>query len=253
MAGKVVSVGGVLLRYREYMQIHRGQAAAILLAGGRGRRARLQTNKAYLQVHGAPLVVHSLQTLDRCSWVAKVVLVIRPQDRHLAEQAMQSSGITTPWLLAEGGSSRHRSEHRGLAALADDIRDGVVDLVAIHDGARPFLTPDLLDGLFQSARRHGGAVPTLAVETPTFQMSETGDLQPCEEGRLHRAQTPQIFWAAQLWAAYQKARQAGFEGVDTAETVERFSSLKIKAIPGDRGNLKLTFPEDFERVRRRTR
>ncbi len=230
------------------MKNHRGHAAGILLAGGRGRRARFPTNKAYLEVGGAPMITHSLQTLDRSAWVVKLVLVIRPEDRDIAERAVRGCGITTPWLLVRGGNSRHQSEHRGLAALSDDIRGGAIDLVAIHDGARPFLSPGLLERLFRDAHRHGGSAPTLPVEIPTYQTSESGYLQAAEEGRLHRAQTPQVFWAPQLWAAYQKAREAGFEGVDTAETVERFSDLRIKAVPGDSGNLKLTFPEDFEAV-----
>lgn len=230
------------------MKHHLGRAAGILLAGGRGKRARFPVNKAYLQVGGSPMIAHSLRTLDRSPWVVKLVLVIRPEDRAAAERVVGDAGITSPCQLVRGGSSRHQSEYRGLSALSDDIGEGAIDLVAIHDGARPALASDLLERLFQSAHRHGGSTPTLAVHTPTYQISERGDLQPVEAGRLHRAQTPQVFRAPPLWSAYRAARQAGFEGVDTAETVERFSDLRIRAIPGDPGNLKLTFPEDFEAV-----
>lgn len=229
------------------MKNHRERAAGILLAGGRGARARFSANKAYLQIDGRPMIGYSLRTLDRSPWVVKVVLVIRPEDREKAERVVAGSGLTTPLTMVNGGGSRHRSEHRGLEALSDHINRGRVDLVAIHDGARPFLSDALLDRLFRAARDHGGATPTLAVETPTFGISEGGDLVAGPKG-LHRAQTPQVFRARELLSAYRLARESGFEGVDTAETTERFSDLGNRAVPGDPDNLKLTFPEDFEAV-----
>lgn len=191
------------------------------------------------------MISHSLKTLDRSPWVVELVLVIRPQDRGMAEEVVAGSEITTPWRMVGGGRSRHRSELRGLEALSDRIGDGKLDLVAIHDGARPFLSSSLLEKLFWTAHLHGGAVPTMTLEGPTFSVSEDGDLVALGEDRLHRAQTPQVFRASELLAAYHRAREAGFEGVDTAETVSRFSDLATRAVSGDPANIKLTFPEDF--------
>ena len=228
------------------MKTNGGRAAAILLAGGRGARARFSSNKAYAPIGGLPMISYCLQTLGRSRWVIQLVLVIRPQDQELARQVVRQAGVTTSWQMVNGGRSRHGSEYQGLQALSQQIAEGAIDMVAIHDGARPFLTPALLDALFRDAYRHGGAVPTLALEIPTHQMSKNQDLLAVEQTRLQRAQTPQIFSAPQLLSAYHRAQQAGFEGVDTAETAERFSDLKIKATPGDPENLKLTFPEDFQ-------
>ena len=192
------------------------------------------------------MISHSLQTLDRSPWVVDLVLVIRPQDRQLAEEVIGQSEITTALTMVSGGASRHQSEFSGLEALSDRIGNRRLDLVAIHDGARPFLSEVLLEELFRQAHLHGGAVPTMPLEGPTFGVSEQGDLMALGRGRLHRAQTPQVFEASALLAAYHLAQKAGFEGVDTAETVERFSDLKMRAVPGDPANLKLTFPEDFQ-------
>ncbi|MXX00614.1 MAG: 2-C-methyl-D-erythritol 4-phosphate cytidylyltransferase [Acidimicrobiia bacterium] len=222
-----------------------GRGAAILLAGGKGARAGFSANKAYVPIGGRPMMWYSLETLDRSPWIDRLVLVIRPEDLRAAEQAVERVGVTTPWLMADGGESRHASEHQGLEALSGDIREGRVDLVAIHDGARPFVSSSLLHRLFRDADRHGGAVPTLRVEAPTHRRSGQGKIALLNQESLHRAQTPQVFAAPDLLAAYRRAQVAGFEGVDTAETVERFSDLKVRATPGDPNNLKLTFPEDF--------
>ena len=227
------------------MKSNGGRAAAILLAGGKGARSRFSANKAYIPIGGQPMISYSLQTLDRSSWVARLVIVIRPEDRETAEEVVEQAGVATPWLMVAGGESRHASEDQGLKALSGEITGGRIDLVAIHDGARPFVTPRLLDQLFSDAHRHGGAVPTLAVEVPTHRLAKDREIALLDQSRLHRAQTPQVFSAPELLCAYRRAQQAGFEGVDTAETVERFSDLKIRATPGDPDNLKLTFPEDF--------
>ena len=227
------------------MEFDEGRAAGILLAGGKGSRARFSGNKAYVDVGGSPMISHSLKTLDRSPWVVELVMVIRPQDRGMAEEVVAGSEITTPWRMVTGGRSRHRSEFHGLEALSDRIRDGQLDLVAIHDAARPFLSSSLLETLFRDAHLHGGAVPTMTLEAPVFSVSDDGDLVALGQDRLHRAQTPQVFRAPELLTAYHRAREAGFEGVDTAETGSRFSDLTTRAVPGDPANVKLTFPEDF--------
>lgn len=227
------------------MKTNGGHGGAILLAGGRGARAGFSVNKAYMPIAGRPMIGYSLKTLDRSPWVARLVLVIRPEDRRVAEQVVERVGVTTPWLMVEGGESRHASEYQGLEALAGEIDAGHLELVAIHDGARPFVRPRLLHQLFEDAERHGGAVPTLAVGVPTHRLAGQGEIAVLAQERLHRAQTPQVFSAPQLLSAYRRAQEAGFEGVDTAETAERFSDLLIRATPGDPNNLKLTFPEDF--------
>ena len=229
----------------QLMRSNGGRGGAILLAGGRGARAGFSSNKAYVPIGGRPMVSYSIRTLDRSPWVALLVLVVRPEDRRAAEQVAEQVGITTPWLMADGGESRHASEYRGLEAVSGEIGEGHIDLVAIHDGARPFVSPSLLHQLFRDADRHGGAVPILPVEAPTHRLTEHGEIALLDQERLHRAQTPQVFAAPELLAAYRRARVAGFEGVDTAETVERFSDLEVRATPGDPNNLKLTFPEDF--------
>lgn len=241
------------LPYLSAMKSNAGHAGAILLAGGRGARAGFSANKAYVPVGGRPMISYSLRTLDRCPWVAQLVLVIRPEDRPAAERIVEQVGITTPWLMATGGDSRHASEYRGLEALSGKIARGQIDLVAIHDGARPFVSPSLLRQLFRDADRHGGAVPTLPVDAPTHRLTGHGKIVLLNQERLHKAQTPQVFSAPELLAAYRRAQEAGFEGVDTAETVERFSDLKMRATPGDPNNLKLTFPEDFTSAETNTR
>lgn len=198
-----------------------------------GSSTRFGGDKLIEQVAGLPLIAHTMAavtaTVDVC------ILVSRP------EQAERLRNLDLGADVVVGGSTRTLSEMAGLAALGDPP-----DLIGIHDGARPLVSGGLIERLFETAREVGGAVPVLASET--FFVEQT-TLQPVS--RLVTAQTPQVFNGPALMAAYVRAARSGYEGRDTAEIMERFSEVPIAAVPGEPGNLKVTYPSDLEEVRRR--
>lgn len=198
-----------------------------------GSSTRFGGDKLMEQVAGLPLIAHTMAavtaTVDVC------VLVSRP------EQAERLRNLDLGADVVVGGSTRTLSEMAGLAALGDPP-----DLIGIHDGARPLVGRALIESLFETAREVGGAVPVLAPDT--FFVEQT-TLQPVS--LLMTAQTPQMFNGPELMAAYVRAARSGYEGRDTAEIMERFSEVPIAAVPGEPGNLKVTYPADLEEVRRR--
>lgn len=218
--------------------------AAVLLAGGSGLRFDHHTNKVYLPVGDRPLLEYSLSTLSAAPAIQTIVVVLRPEDESRARRMVEELDLEKVGPMVPGGSTRQESELAGLNALAEVIESGEIELVALHDGARPFLTIPLLDDLIGAARFSGGAVPALPVEGPIFRRDdEHWRLLP--QHRLSRVQTPQVFAARPLLAAYRLAAAAGFSGFDTAETVEHFSNLKVAAVRGDPRNLKVTYPADL--------
>jgi 2-C-methyl-D-erythritol 4-phosphate cytidylyltransferase len=220
------------------------EVAAVLLAGGRGSRAHPDTNKLYLPIGERVMLEFAWETVMRSPEIDRIVLVVRDEDASQAEDLLAEFTPTKPAQVVVGGSTRHESEFHGLEALAPGIESGEIGLVAIHDGARPFLTLDLLHTLVEAAWENGGAIPGLTLDEPTYRVSDEGvDRLPQEA--LRRVQTPQVFHALTLLEAYRRAARDGFEGVDTAETVERYSDLDVSVIPGDPRNIKVTFVEDF--------
>ncbi len=218
--------------------------AAIVLAGGRGSRMQHDVNKVYLPIGERDMLEYSLETMSRSMAVDRVILVVRDEDRTRAENLIAETVPAKLTNVVTGGATRHESEQAGLEALAPDIESGGIGIVAIHDGARPFMTLELLQTTIDTARTTGGAIPGLRVHETLYRVgSEQPEALP--QGSLRRVQTPQAFWAKPLLHAYRRAAGEGFEGVDTAETVERFSDLDVAVIPGDRRNIKVTFVEDF--------
>jgi len=218
--------------------------AAILLAGGAGTRSGSALNKVYVEVRGRPLLAYPLETLDLSS-VERIVVVVRPEDRERARKVASQVVRHTTVRIVDGGMTRQGSEMCGLETLANEI--DALSCIVIHDGARPFLSLSMLESVIETACRVGGAIPGYLPETTLFQMADEA-LRPVDG--VHVVQTPQCFHAGPLLAAYRAASDVGFEGVDTAETVERFSDLTIAIVPGDPRVFKITFESDFATAER---
>ena len=201
-------------------------------------------NKVYLPLGGRDILEYCLTTADRCPAVATIVLVIRRGDEDHAAELLERLELNHPVHVTLGGSTRQGSEYAGLCHLRDDIESGRLGIVAIHDGARPFMSRHLLETTINVARQAGGAIPGLPLGENLYRI--TSDLiQPLPTEELRRVQTPQTFQAGPLLDAYDQAAATGFQGVDTAETVERFTDLQVRVVPGDHRNIKVTFVEDM--------
>ena len=214
--------------------------ALIVLAGGSGSRLGETENKVYADINGRPLLWYPLQAAANFVEPVKIVVVIRPQDEHLAS-TLAAEFSNRPRLVA-GGATRHASERFGIEAAIDEI--GGDGLIGIHDGARPFLTVDLWQSCASAASGRGGAVPVL--EAGLLYHLQGGNLSPLPAS-VCKAQTPQVFRGKELLDAF---RQSAGTAPDTAETVMRRGNLAIAAVPGDRRNIKVTYAADLARAAR---
>lgn len=155
--------------------------------------------------------------------------------------------------VVAGGATRSQSETLGLAALRARILSGEIGMVMIHDGARPLVTSDEVERLAQAALALGkpGGALLAASAAPGAEIGEVapdGSLTRLfAAGGLARAQTPQAFDARLLLRAYDQATAAGFDGTDTAATVERLGA-PVVIVTGSEDNLKLTTPDDMHRA-----
>jgi 2-C-methyl-D-erythritol 4-phosphate cytidylyltransferase len=218
--------------------------AGIVLAGGSGSRVQRDVNKVFLPLRDREMLAYSLETMDRSPMIDRIVLVVREEDRGTAELLLSELSLSKVVDVVMGGASRHQSEHNGIEALADRIVNGDVEIVVIHDGARPFMTTGLLHATIEAAWTDGGGIPGLDIEAPVYDQAGVA-VKPLPKDRMRRVQTPQAFRSAPLLDAYRRAHIDGREGVDTAETVERYSNLTVRVVEGDPRNIKVTFVEDI--------
>jgi len=220
-------------------------AVAVVLAAGLGTRVGADGNKAYLRVAGRSMVAWSIDTLTRVPEIARTVLVFRRGERELAQDTLRRETPSATVEFVEGGDSRHASEFNVLRHLSADIESGFIDIVAIHDAARPLAGPDMFRSALSVAREFGGAIPALPV-ADVVRTSDGDDLELLTDpGALVRVQTPQAFRAPALLQAYRAAASEGFEGTDTSSCVEAFTDVEVRTFRGEQRNLKVTYAPDI--------
>lgn len=212
--------------------------AIVILAAGSGSRVGAEVNKVLLPLRDVPVLMWSVRDALALPDVRRLVLVVRPEDRAAVEAAVAPHLGEREVLVVDGGATRHASEWAALRVLAGDIESGDVDVVVVHDGARPLAGTDLWRTVVDAAREVGGAIPVV----PVTQLLHA-DLTPVTEA-VGAVQTPQAFRAGAVLAAYRAAAEDGFEGTDTAACVSAYADVPVAAVPGSVLNLKVTFPED---------
>jgi 2-C-methyl-D-erythritol 4-phosphate cytidylyltransferase len=218
-------------------------AVGVVLAAGMGTRVGADGNKAYLPLAGRSMVSWSVDTVARTPEIDRTVLVFRRGERDLAERMLDTELGWATVELVEGADTRHGSELNVLRYLAADIESGDVDVVLIHDAARPLAGPELMRTALATAREFGGAVPALPAGD-VVSAGADGRISPAGDTILMRVQTPQAFGAMPLLTAYRAAEQDGFDGTDTSACIQRFTDVEVHVFGGAAANLKVTFADD---------
>lgn len=197
--------------------------------------------KQLLQLGGRPLVAWSLRILAHMPAVTNIVIACEADERTSFEELAARAGGTKVRQVVSGGARRQDSVFAALRALQTPV-----DLVVVHDGARPFLREDVLLRVLEQAREFGGAIAAVPVKETIKQASENGAvLKTIPRDRLWAAQTPQAFSYELLCRAHERAEADGFLGTDDAELVERLGGVTIAIVESSYENLKITTPEDL--------
>jgi 2-C-methyl-D-erythritol 4-phosphate cytidylyltransferase len=219
----------------------RPYVVGVVLAAGLGTRVGADGNKAYLPLAGRSMVAWSLSVVSDVPQIGRTVLVYRRGERDLARDTVAAELPGVAIELVEGGDTRHASEFNMLRYLARDIESGAIDVVLIHDAARPLATTAMFVTALSLAREFGGAIPALTI--PDVVRQGPGDIEAVG-GELVRVQTPQAFRAQPLLRAYRAADADGFEGTDTSSCIEKYTQEEVRTFPGHEANLKVTYADD---------
>jgi 2-C-methyl-D-erythritol 4-phosphate cytidylyltransferase len=218
--------------------------AAIIPAAGVGQRMGRQTPKPYLSLAGKPILAHTLEIFEKTREVDEVTLVVHPQELDYCQDKVLSRFTFKKVLrLVPGGKERQDSVYHALKALQNEDS---LELVVVHDGVRPFVTPDQIRRVLEAARRHGGAILGLPAQDTLKRVDPEGlILQTLERQDIWQVQTPQAFQAPLLWRAFVEAYSRNHYGTDEASLVEALNH-PVVVVPGSPFNLKITTPEDLQ-------
>ncbi len=214
------------------------EAAALVVAAGRGHRFGAELPKQFLSLAGKPVLRHALEALAAHPAIDAVQTVIHRDDQDLYEAAAAGLDLRPP---ADGGATRQESVRLGLEALADLKPRQVL----IHDAARPFVSGEIIDRVLAGLENHPGVIPAVPV-ADTLKRVEDGSVSgTVDRSGLWRAQTPQGFRYADILAAH--ADFAGRELTDDAALLEA-AGLTVGIVEGAERNFKITSKDDMERA-----
>ncbi|MCI8635406.1 MAG: 2-C-methyl-D-erythritol 4-phosphate cytidylyltransferase [Eubacterium sp.] len=214
---------------------------AIVLAGGSGKRMGASCKKQYMLLAERPLLYYSLYAFEK-SPADEIVLVTNEAD-YCRQQIIQKYGFQKVTRIVPGGAERYHSVYAGLTAAADSR------YVLIHDGARPFLTQDIINRSIEAVRLHGACIVGMPVkDTVKIADKENFAAKTLPRDNVWQIQTPQTFSYPLILDAYQSIINKIPEGVtitDDAMVLEYSGYTKIKLIFGSYQNIKITTSEDL--------
>lgn len=221
----------------------KAKTAAIVLAGGSGERFGHDGGKQIVEIAGRPTLAWSIMAFDATEDIG-IIVVVCPEDRmqEYWALAIDPHNFVTPIVMAPAGASRQESAFSGLEYVPDNY-----EYVALHDGARPLISPELITHTINTLKgtldADGAIVATPAVDT--LKVVENGVIVGTPDRRVFwNAQTPQVFRSGVYRRAHASALAEGFIGTDDASLIERMGG-KVLVVEGKRDNIKLTVPEDY--------
>ena len=212
----------------------------VIPAAGRGTRLGKRQAKAFVLVAGQPLLLHTLRAFQRAPSVHAMVVVAPPSDQRRVESLVRRHRCTKVVAVVAGADSRAGSVVKGLAVLPATVK-----WVAIHDGARPCVTPRLIDMLVRKAKQHGAVAAGLPAGLTVKAVDEAQRVRlTLDREQLWLVQTPQVFRREWIMDAVSRANGHLEHFPDDAAILE-WAGFPVQMVPGDPSNIKVTTPHDL--------
>lgn len=217
-----------------------GAVGAIIVAAGKGNRMGLGYNKVLAPLCGKPVIEWTIQSFVHSNLIDQLILVISPEDEKAMAQICMPYIDKISLVMVLGGAERQDSVVNGMNALKDNI-----EVVLVHDGARPFIDRDIIERSIEHAYKHGAACAGVPVKDTIKIVNEGNIISSTPDRRfLWSAQTPQAFKKDFIVRAYNKAFQEGIRSTDDAAIAES-AGFKVVMFQGSYRNIKLTSAEDM--------
>ncbi|QEK11140.1 2-C-methyl-D-erythritol 4-phosphate cytidylyltransferase [Crassaminicella thermophila] len=215
--------------------------SVIIAAAGQGKRMNSKVNKQYLKLCNKPVLAHTIDIFEKCSWVDEIIVVTHSNEiEYCKENVIKVYGFKKVIRVIAGGSTRQESVFNGLKSV-----DKRCSIVMIHDGARPFIREEYILNSIDEAVKYKAVGIGVYVKDTIKVVDEDGYIVNTPDRKfLWAIQTPQTFDYDLLMKAYEKAIKEGFLGTDDTSLVERINQ-KVKMIMGSYDNIKITTPEDL--------
>lgn len=226
----------------------------ILLAAGSGSRMKSKVAKQYMPLGGKPVLWYSLTAAEQSAVIDRCILVVGADDLNaVREEIVERYAFRKVEKIIAGGAQRYDSVYQALMALPKKAETDRPELIFIHDGARPFLTEEILQRTYDDALRYGACVAGMPVKD-TMRIADASGFAKStpDRKRVWEIQTPQVFERKLIVEAYRKLMEnqeklaaQGITVTDDAMVAEAFAQVSVRLTEGSYENKKITTPEDI--------
>lgn len=219
---------------------------AVIFAGGTGQRMNTASKpKQFLELHGKPIIIYTLEYFQKHSQIDGIVVVCLESWIDYCENLLKKYQIDKVLKIVPGGNSGQESIFNGLEA-AHQISDNEQDIVLIHDGVRPLINEALITNCIASVKKHGNAITVSpAIETILLK-TEDGDIgNILKRSECEMAKAPQCFYLNDIYSCHLKAKAAGKDDFIDSASLMQYYGYKLNAVVGPLENIKITTPADF--------
>ncbi|HET7615997.1 MAG TPA: 2-C-methyl-D-erythritol 4-phosphate cytidylyltransferase [Bacillales bacterium] len=210
----------------------------VIPAAGEGKRMNAGKNKLLLELHGKPLIAHTVDVFQSDPECEAIIVAVQPSEKEHMEKLFVRNGQSKVKRIVSGGAERQDSVFAGLKACG---KEGVV---LIHDGARPFVTRSIIRRLTAEAETKGAAIPAVPIKDTVKKVTDGYVAETLERSSLWAVQTPQAFRLSLVLSAHKMAAKMGKAGTDDASLVE-WDGHPVSIISSEYDNMKITTPDDL--------
>ena len=213
---------------------------AIIPAAGQGSRMGAGRAKQFLELAGVPIIIHTIQRFEQCADIHEIVVVLPSNETSSFLELASKYGLRKIGRVVQGGSTRAESVWNALKS----VRNATAEIIAVHDGARPFVTSEEISITIQKADETGAAI-LAARTTDTIKEVEDGKIKrTLDRSLLWRALTPQCFRYDVLRRAFENSLDQLQNATDDSALVEALG-IEVSIVEGSSQNIKITHPEDL--------
>ncbi|MBO3445448.1 2-C-methyl-D-erythritol 4-phosphate cytidylyltransferase [Clostridium sp. CCUG 7971] len=212
----------------------------VIVAAGKGSRMKMDINKQFIKLNEKEIVAYTIEKFYNHRNIQDIVVVVREEESNILKKEILEKYNFKNIKIAFGGKERQDSVYNGLKMLDKDCKN-----VLVHDGARPFVSKEIIDNSIDAAKKYNAVVVGVPVKDTIKIVNKDNDIVDTpNRSVLWAVQTPQTFNYEILMKAYENAFESEFYGTDDAMLVERIG-YKVKMIEGSYNNIKVTTPEDI--------
>lgn len=214
------------------------KTAAVIVAGGVGNRMKSDVPKQFIEVMGKPIISYTINALSKCEDIDEIIIVTLPEYLVYCGDVVKNFGFEKVTKIVSGGKTRQESVRNGLKELSDDV-----DIVAIHDGARPLIDVKTISECIKNAVKFGCSAPGVKIKDTVKSSDDDGFIErTVSREKLWLIQTPQVFKKEIICSLHFADTENG--ATDDCSLAEN-GGYKVKIVEGSYENIKITTPQDI--------